>query len=127
MNRQSLSRRQFAILSAASLMRATAQDTKQVPVGLQQTAVNRNIQEDLPATLRAIAKAGYNIIEFSAVTFMKWSSPEAKQVKSQLDDLNLRCRSTHNEIVSFSGDGLSKAIELNQLIGSNTLVSVRGP
>jgi sugar phosphate isomerase/epimerase len=96
-------------------------------VGLQQTAVNRNIQEDLPATLRAIAKAGYNIIEFSAGTFMKWSSPEAKQVKSQLDDLNLRCRSTHNEIVSFSGDGLSKAIELNQLIGSNTLVSVRGP
>ena len=36
-------------------------------------------------------------------------------------------QSTHNEIVSFSGDGLSKSLELNQILGSNTLVSVRGP
>jgi sugar phosphate isomerase/epimerase len=127
MNRQPLPRRQFVLVSAASLMRAAPRDTARIPVGLQQTAVSKNIQEDLPGTLRAIAKAGYDIIEFSAGTFMKWSVPDAKQVRSLLDDLSLRCRSTHNEIVSFSGDGLSKAIELNRLIGSNTLVSVRGP
>jgi sugar phosphate isomerase/epimerase len=67
------------------------------------------------------------MVEFSAGTFMKWSSADAKQVRTLLTELNLRCRSTHNEIVSFSGDGLSKAIELNQIIGSDTLVSVRGP
>ncbi len=70
---------------------------------------------------------GYEIIEFSAGTFMKWSPDQAKQVRALLDDLNLKCRSTHNEIVSFSGDGLSKSLELNQIISSNTLVSVRGP
>jgi sugar phosphate isomerase/epimerase len=85
------------------------------------------MQQDLPGTLRAVAKMGYQIIEFSAGTFMKWSPSDAKQVRVLLDELNLRCRSTHNEIVSFSGDGLSQAIELNLMIGSDTLVSVRGP
>jgi sugar phosphate isomerase/epimerase len=97
------------------------------PVGLQQTAVSRNIQQDLTGTLRAIAKMGYDIIEFSAGTFMNWTPDQAREVRGLLDDLNLKCRSTHNEIVSFSGDGLSKSIELNQIIGSDTLVSVRGP
>lgn len=78
-------------------------------------------------TLRAISKMGYEIIEFSAGSFMNWSPEQAKQVRVLLDDLNLKCRSTHNEIVSFSGDGLSKSLELNHIIGSDTLVSVRGP
>jgi sugar phosphate isomerase/epimerase len=58
---------------------------------------------------------------------MTWTPAKAREVRSVLDDAHLRCRSTHNEIVSFSGDGLSKAIELNQVLGSDTLVSVRGP
>lgn len=127
MHNPALSRRRFAALASVSYASALAQTKRFMPVGLQQTAVGRNIQEDLPGTLRAVAKMGYQIIEFSAGTWMKWSSAEARQVRTQLDDLNLRCRSTHNEIVSFSGDGLSKAIGLNQIIGSDTLVSVRGP
>ena len=122
-----LSRRQFALLAAASPAGLKAQTKKQYPIGLQQTAVGRNIQRDLTGTLRAIAKMGYDLIEFSAGTFMNWTPDQARQVRALLDDLNLKCRSTHNEIVSFSGDGLSKSIELNQIIGSDTLVSVRGP
>jgi len=122
-----LSRRQFALLAAASAACLKAQTKKQFPIGLQQTAVGRNIQQDLTGTLRAIAKMGYDLIEFSAGTFMNWTPDQARQVRALLDDLNLKCRSTHNEIVSFSGDGLSKSIELNQIIGSDTLVSVRGP
>jgi len=122
-----LSRRQFAVLAAASAAGSQAQTRTQVPIGLQQFAVGRNIQQDLNGTLRAIAKMGYEIIEFSAGTFMNWTPDQARQVRILLDQLNLKCRSTHNEIVSFSGDGLSKSIELNQIIGSDTLVSVRGP
>lgn len=122
-----LSRRQFVLLSAASTAVLEAQSAKRIPVGLQQTAVNRNLQQDFPGTLRAIAGMGYDIIEFSANTFMTWTPARAKEVRNMLDDLRLRCRSTHNEIVSFSGDGLSKAIELNRILGSDTLVSVRGP
>jgi sugar phosphate isomerase/epimerase len=127
MHRQSPSRRQFIVLAAAALNSARAQKRTPFPIGLQQTAVNKNIQQDLSGTLRAIAKMGYQIIEFSAGTFMKWSPSDAKQVRMVLNESNLQCRSTHNEIVSFSGDGLSQAIELNHIVGSDTLVSVRGP
>ena len=126
-NKALLSRRQFGLLAAASAAGLSAQTRIRFPIGLQQTAVGRNIQQDLNGTLRAIAKMGYDIIEFSAGTFMNWTADQARQVRALLDDINLKCRSTHNEIVSFSGDGLSKSIELNQIIGSDTLVSVRGP
>ncbi len=126
-NQVLLSRRHFALLAAASTAGLSAQTKMRFPIGLQQTAVGRNIQQDLTGTLRAIAKMGYDIIEFSAGSFMNWSPDQARQVRVLLDELNLKCRSTHNEIVSFSGDGLSKSIELNQIIGSDTLVSVRGP
>ena len=120
------SRRRFVVL-AASAATLRAQMAKSIPIGLQQTAVGRNLQKDLEGTLRAVAKMGYENIEFSANTFMTWTPEKAKEVRSLMDGLNLRCHSTHNEIVSFSGDGLSKAIELNQILGSTTLVSVRGP
>jgi sugar phosphate isomerase/epimerase len=122
-----LSRRQFGLLATASAAGLNAQAKKLFPIGLQQFAVGRNIQQDLNGTLRAIAKMEYDIIEFSAGIFMNWTPDQARQVRALLDELNLKCRSTHNEIVSFSGDGLSKSIELNQIIGSDTLVSVRGP
>lgn len=126
--RQSLpSRRQFGLLAAGSIGFLHGQTNRQFPIGLQQTAVGRNIQQDLEGTLRAVAKMGYDLIEFSAGTFMNWTVDQARHVRTLLDELNLKCRSTHNEIVSFSGDGLMKSIELNQIIGSNTLVSVRGP
>lgn len=120
-----ISRREFAGLSAISAATLFAQT--RFPVGLQQTAINRNLHDDLEGTLRAVGKMGYDNIEFSANTFMTWTPDRAKQVRSVLDDVNLRCRSTHNEIASFSGDGLAKAIELNHILGSSTLVSVRGP
>lgn len=127
MTKESVSRRDFVLLAATSAAALRAQAGKRIPIGLQQTAVGRNIQQDLEGTLRAVAKMGYDIIEFSANTFMTWTPEKARSVRSVLDDVNLRCHSTHNEIVSFSGDGLAKAIELNQILGSNTLVSVRGP
>ncbi|HTA69167.1 MAG TPA: sugar phosphate isomerase/epimerase [Bryobacteraceae bacterium] len=126
-NQSLLSRRQFAVFAAASAAGLNALAKTEFPVGLQQTAVGRNIQQDLHGTLRAVAKMGYDVIEFSAGSFMNWSPDQAREVRALLDEINLKCRSTHNEIVSFTGDGLSKSIELNQILGSRTLVSVRGP
>ena len=126
LQRYSLSRRHFVVAASCAVM-ARAQTKKRIPVGLQQTAVGRNIQQDPAGTLRAIGKMGYELVEFSANTFMTWSPAQAKQIRVVLDESSLRCRSTHNEIASFAGDGLAKAIELNQILGSNTLVSVRGP
>ncbi|HLH37644.1 MAG TPA: hypothetical protein VKX39_00735 [Bryobacteraceae bacterium] len=119
-----ISRREFVSLAASA---AVLKGQKRIPIGLQQTAVGKNIHDDLEETIRAVGKMGYDIIEFSASTFMSWTPARAREVRAMLDGAGLRCRSTHNEIASFTGDGTEKAIELNSILGSNTLVSVRGP
>jgi len=45
-----------------------------------------------------------------------------KQVRKLLDDLGIRCLSTHNGPSSFTAEGLGHAIELNQIIGSQFIV-----
>jgi sugar phosphate isomerase/epimerase len=122
-----ISRRAALVHLAAAAATLRALPAKKIPIGLQQTAVIRNIQQDLPGTLRAVATMGYEIVEFSANTFMTWTPAKAKEVRAILDDVRIRCRSTHNEILSFSSDGLKKSLELNYILGSDTLVSVRGP
>src|SRR5438445_7681826 len=94
-----LSRRQFAVLAAASTC-LRAQTRSRIPVGLQQTAVGRNIQQDLDGTLRAISKMGYEIVEFSAGTFMTWTPDRASQVRALPDEPKLKCRSTTNATIS---------------------------
>src|SRR5437870_3848507 len=47
----SLHRRHFVFLSAAWTSRLRGQTGKRIPIGLQQTAVIKNIQQDLTGTL----------------------------------------------------------------------------
>jgi sugar phosphate isomerase/epimerase len=121
-----LSRRQFLALASAVPAAALAVSAaKHVPVGLLLFAVRDDLQRDLPGTLRAVAKMGYEGVEFFGPYFA-WTPAFAKDVRRQLDDLHLPCFSTHNEAAAFTDDGLSHAIELNQILGSQNIVCVRG-
>ena len=85
------------------------------------------LARDLPNTLRTVSKIGYEVVEFYA-PYYDWTMPYAKEVRSLMDDLGLRCYSTHNHIQSFTpGDTMAKAIELNQIIGSRLLVLATAP
>ena len=44
-----------------------------------------------------------------------------------MDDLNIRCYSTHNSFTSFTPGGMGKAIELNQILGARTIVLASAP
>jgi sugar phosphate isomerase/epimerase len=77
--------------------------------------------KDLPGTVTAVAKMGYQVVEFYAPYF-DWTPAAAKEVRTQLDGLGIQCRSTHNGPASFTPEGLKKAIELNQIIGSKNLI-----
>lgn len=122
-----LSRRQFAAVAAATAAKLMAQNRKQVPVGLQVSAVGKTMEQDPNGTLRAVAKMGYALVEFPTEPYMNWDASRLKEIRATLDSLHMPCRSTRGEIVSFTGDGLSKTIELNRILGADTLVSVRGP
>lgn len=117
-----LSRRDLfaASIAAVPLLRA-AQDGKRVPVGLELYSVRTELKEDLMGTVRAVAKMGYDGVEFYA-PYNEWTPSYAKDVRKLLDELGMRCFSTHNSPKSFTADGLPHAIELNQILGSKFIV-----
>jgi sugar phosphate isomerase/epimerase len=99
---------------------------KDVPVGLELYSVRTELMKDLSGTVRAVARMGYPVVEFYAPYF-DWTLAYAKDVRKLLDDLGIRCNSTHNNAPSFTPDGLQKAIELNQAIGSKYIVMASSP
>lgn len=125
---QSMSGRAFAADTTATAPIAAAQKrSRKIPIGLELYSVRTELARDLPGTLNAVAKMGYEAVEFYAPYF-EWTLPYAKDVRSLMDDLGLRCYSTHNHIGSFTaGDGIAKAIELNQIIGARQLILASAP
>ena len=117
----SISRREFLALSAAAPLASAAPQRKRVPVGLELYSVREELKTDLAGTVRAVARMGYECVEFYAPYF-DWTSAYAKEVRKLLDDLGIRCFSTHNGARSFTPDNLPSAIELNQTIGSKLIV-----
>ena len=113
------SRRAFLAASAASL--ACAANKKAIPVGLELFSVRTELKQDLMATVRAVAKMGYDGVEFFSPYF-DWTPQYAKDVRKLLDDTGIRCFSTHNGPKSFTAEGLPRAIELNQTIGSKLII-----
>ena len=120
----SLSRRSFLALAAAAPLGFRAAATvsrKRVPVGLELYSVRDELAKDLPGTVRAVAKMGYEVVEFYA-PYYSWTLEYAKDVRRLLDDLGIRCRSTHNSSDAFTPEGLQKAIDLNQTLGATYIV-----
>ena len=101
--------------------------SKKYPIGLELYSVRGELSRDLPATLREVAKIGYEAVEFYA-PYYEWTMPYAKEVRSLMDDLGLRCYSTHNHIASLTaGEGMAKAIELNQIVGARQIILSSAP
>jgi sugar phosphate isomerase/epimerase len=116
-----LSRRSFLGLLAASPLVLRAGAGQPIPIGLELYSVREALQKDLPGTVQAVAKLGYQCVEFYA-PYYEWTTDYARQVRKQLDDLGIRCYSTHNDLTSFTPDGVGKALELNQVLGARYVV-----
>ena len=99
-----------------------------IPIGLELYSVRTELARDLPGTLTQVAKIGYQYVEFYAPYF-EWTAAYARDVRARMDDLGLRCHSTHNHFESFGTgpSGLSKAIDLNQILGAKQLILATAP
>jgi sugar phosphate isomerase/epimerase len=116
-----LSRRSFlALTAAAPLVPAMAQN-KKVPIGIEMYSVRNEMTKDLKGTVTAVAKMGYEVMEFYSPYFM-WPVEQVKDLRKQLDDLGVKCLSTHNGMNAFTGDGIAKAIEYNKILGAKYIV-----
>ncbi len=120
MLRDLISRRVFLATAAAAPLASRAA-AKKIPVGLELYSVRDELKKDLIGTVRAVAKIGYEGVEFFSPYF-DWTAERAKEVRKVLDDTGMRCFSTHNGAKSFTAENLPHAIELNQIIGSKFIV-----
>jgi len=100
---------------------------KPYPIGLELYSVRDELARDLPNTLRTVARMGYEAVEFYAPYF-NWTIPHAKEVRALLDEVGLRCYSTHNNFESFTpGHTMDKAMELNQILGARFVILASEP
>jgi sugar phosphate isomerase/epimerase len=115
----SVTRRSFLAAAAAAPISLAA--GKNIPVGLELFSVRDELAKDTMGTVRAVGKMGYQVVEFFSPYF-QWTPEYAKEARKTMDDVGLRCNSTHNGPPSFTGDGIAKAIELNHILGAKYIV-----
>jgi sugar phosphate isomerase/epimerase len=115
----SISRRSFVVLSATLPWALKAGAS--IPIGLELYSVREDLKQDLEATVRSVAEMGYECVEFYAPYF-EWSETQAKQMRKLLDDLGIRCLSTHNDEQYFSANNINRMRDLNLILGCKYVV-----
>jgi sugar phosphate isomerase/epimerase len=89
---------------------------KQIPVGLELYSVRESLKKDAKATVRAVAAMGYQCVEFYAPYF-DWTEDETKDMRKLLDDLDVRCYSTHNHPANLQPENQNKLLERSKILG----------
>lgn len=120
MNTHNLLSRRSLLMAGAAAPVAMAQK-KRIPIGLELYSVRDELKADLMGTVREVAKLGYEGVEFYSPYF-QWTTDQAKDVRKLLDDVGMKCYSTHNGASSFTAENIPKAIELNKIIGSRYVI-----
>src|SRR2546426_7614636 len=121
MRPHTLSRRSFLAFSATLPWAFSARAAKSIPVGLGLYSVRDELKKDATGTVRAVAQMGYRGVEFYAPYF-EWSDNQTKQMRKLLDDLGVRCFSTHNESSYLSKEKIGRTRDMNLILGSKYVV-----
>ena len=129
-----LPRREFIARSAAAAtclavsgLAAAAATGKKIPVTLELYSLRAEAAKDLPGTLTAIQKMGYDGIELvcekgglvSNQTL--WERP-FKDVAAMIKDHGLSVYSVHHTFALFQDDQLERTIEINRMVGNRNLI-----
>lgn len=121
MNKITFSRRSFVALTSTLPWAWRSLGATTIPVGIEMYSVRDALKKDPRGTVRAIAGMGYQGLEFYAPYF-EWTPAQAKEMKILLDDLGIRCFSTHNDESYLNKENIHRAAELNLILGSKYVV-----
>ena len=113
-----ISRRQFmsnaaAGVAAAALIPASSAEAAERPVGVQLYTVRSLVQNDLPGTLAAIRKIGYQYVE----TFVAEYKMNAKDLRAAILDAGLTVSSAH-----FGYDKFESSFDYAKELGAECMV-----
>ena len=116
-----------ALAAAAESATRGPSAVRELPIGIEMFAVRKAMIADMTNTLRTVKQIGYQAVEFFA-PYTAWTLPQAKEIRTLIDDLGLKCYSTHNGMGSLTpGDTMTKAIEINQILGAKYIVLASPP
>lgn len=113
-----LDRRSFLATAAAAPL---ALGAVKKPIGLELFSVRKAFAEDQTATLKAVAKMGYDGVEFFG-PYAEWTPDHARATRKLLDDLGIKCLSAHTGVKYFTPEHLDRVIELNSILGSRFMI-----
>ena len=88
-------------------------------IALQLYSVRSHCKKDFDATLEAVAKMGYEAVEFAG--YYKYAS-DPEGLRKRLDDLGLKVAGTHTRTNTLVGDSLKKTIDFHRKIGCKLLI-----
>jgi len=88
-----------------------------IPIALQLYSVRHACEKDLPGTLQAVAKMGYEGVEFAG-----YYGRSAQELRAMLDDNGLKCAGTHTGLNTILGDELERTVEFNRTLGNRFLI-----
>jgi sugar phosphate isomerase/epimerase len=118
----SFSRRSFLAVSALLPWALSARGASvSIPVSLELYSVRDELKRHPEDTVRAVAQMGYQSVEFFAPYF-DWTEAQTQQMRKLLDDLGLRCSSTHNDESYLRPDKIHRAADMNSILGSKYVV-----
>ena len=100
---------------------------KRIPVSLELYSLRAEAEKDLPGTLAAIQKMGYEGIELVCEkgglvsNEVLWGRP-FHDVAAMLNDHGLKVFSAHHTFHLFQDDQLNRTVEMNQMLGNRNLI-----
>jgi len=107
----------FFLTGLGPLGAAEPQAGKRIPIGLQLYSVRGDCGKDLAGTVEAVAKMGYEGVEFAG-----YYGKTAQELKKLLADNGLKCCGTHTALGTLRGDNLKSTVEFHQALGNKFLI-----
>jgi len=121
MTPKAFSRRSFLAFTTMLPWALRGYGATQIPVGLELYSVRSALKQDPAGTVRAVAAMGYQCVEFYAPYF-DWTESQTKDMRKLLDDLGIRCYSTHNDSSYLGAEKILRARDLNLILGCKYVV-----
>jgi len=106
-----------AALVAGGRLTAAEPEKKKIPIALQLYSVRGECQKDLPPVIQAVAKMGYQGVEFAG-----YYGRKAEDLRKLLDDNGLKCCGTHTGLNTLLGDAFQATVEFNKTLGNPYLI-----
>jgi len=88
-----------------------------IPIALQLYSVREDCERDLSGTLAAVAKMGYEGVEFAG-----YYGRSARELRAMVDDLGLAVVGTHIGLDTLLGDQLQETVAFNRELGNRFLI-----